>query len=139
MRTIVEAQLKLLLALIARLRAAHGFAARSQSPDAGLVRRFRHLVELHFRRHMPMADYAKALGISEDRLHAIASRMAGVPPKEIVQRRLLLEAKRHLLYTNMTAKEIAYELGFHDPAYFSRFFARRAGLAPTAYRGKETG
>ena len=92
------------------------------------------MVEASFRQHWPVADYARTLGVSEDRLHAMASRATGLPPKEIVQRRLLLEAKRHLLYTTMTVKEIAYDLGFHDPAYFSRFFARRAGMAPGAYR-----
>lgn len=134
LRTIVEAYLKLLLALIARLSAAQGQAPRSQMPEAALLRRFRQSVEASFRLHWGVADYASALGISEDRLHALASRAAGIPPKEIVQRRLLLEAKRHLLYTTMTVKEIAYDLGFQDPAYFSRFFARRAGMAPGIYR-----
>lgn len=136
-RTIVEAQLKLLLALIVRLRAAHGFSATGQTPKAALLRRFRQLVEVRFREHLPLAHYARALGISEDRLHAVASRAAGVPPKEIMQRRLALEAKRHLLYTTMTIKEIAYDLGFHDPAYFCRFFTRRAGMAPSVYRKSE--
>jgi AraC family transcriptional activator of pobA len=134
LRTVVEAQLKLLLALIARLRAAHGNAPGARTPEAALLRRFRQSVEVSFRQHQPMADYARTLGISEDRLHAMASRATGMPPKEIVQRRLLLEAKRHLLYTTMTVKEIAYDLGFHDPAYFCRFFAKRAGIAPGAYR-----
>jgi AraC family transcriptional activator of pobA len=136
-RTIVEAQIKLLLALIVRLRALHGFSARAQPPEAAILRRFRQLVEAHFRQHWPVADYAEALGISDDRLHALTSRAAGLPPKEILQRRLLLEAKRHLLYTPMSVKEIAYDLGFADAAYFSRFFARRAGRAPSAYRSGE--
>jgi AraC family transcriptional activator of pobA len=134
LRTIVEAQLKLLLALIVRLRAAHGDASRAQTPEAAILRRFRQSVEASFRQHWPVADYARTLGVSEDRLHAMASRATGMSPKEIVQRRLLLEAKRHLLYTTMTVKEIAYDLGFQDPAYFSRFFAKRAGMAPGAYR-----
>jgi AraC family transcriptional regulator, transcriptional activator of pobA len=138
-RTIVEAQLKLLLALVVRLRAAHGFSARSQPPEAAILRRFRQLVETRFRQHWPVADYASALGLSEDRLHALTTRAAGVPPKEILQRRLLLEAKRHLLYTHMSVKEIAYDLGFADPAYFSRFFAKRAGMAPSAYRAGDAG
>jgi AraC family transcriptional activator of pobA len=135
-RTIVEAQLKLLLVLVIRLRAASGFSAFARTPEAALLRRFRQMVEARFREHGPMADYAEALGLSEDRLHAIARRAAGIPPKEIIQRRLLLEAKRHLLYTTMTVKEIAYELGFSDPAYFTRFFSRRAGISPGGYRSK---
>lgn len=134
LRTIVEAHLKLLLALVVRLRAAHGNASRAQMPEAAILRRFRQSVETSFRQHWPVTDYARMLGVSEDRLHAMTSRATGLPPKEIVQRRLLLEAKRHLLYTTMTVKEIAYDLGFDDPAYFSRFFTRRAGMAPGAYR-----
>lgn len=135
-RTIVEAHLKLLLALIVRLRGSQGSAAPAGGSEAGLLRRFRALVEAHFREHRPVGDYAGALGLSEDRLHALVSRAMGQPPKEILQRRLALEAKRHLLYTPMTVKEIAYDLGFDDPAYFSRFFARRAGMSPSQYRAR---
>jgi AraC family transcriptional activator of pobA len=136
-RLIVEAQLKLLLALVIRLRALRGFSSAAPSPETELLRRFRQLVEAHFRKHRPLTAYAEALRISEDRLHAVASRAAGMAPKEILQRRLALEAKRHLLYTTMTVKEIAYDLGFHDPAYFSRFFTRRAKMSPSAYRKSE--
>jgi AraC family transcriptional activator of pobA len=134
LRTIVEAHLKLLMALIVRLRGAVRDVTAAEASEAGLSRRFRALAEAHFREHWPIGDYARALGLSEDRLHAVISRATGRPPKEILQRRLALEAKRHLLYTSMTVKEIAYDLGFDDPAYFSRFFTRRATMSPSEYR-----
>jgi AraC family transcriptional activator of pobA len=135
-RTVVEAHLKLLLALIVRLRGAEGGSVSADTSEAGLVRRFRALIEAHFRDHRPVGDYAGDLGLTEDRLHAIVSRATGQPPKEILQRRLALEAKRHLLYTSMTVKEVAYDLGFDDPAYFSRFFTRRAAMSPSEYRAR---
>ena len=56
----------------------------------------------------------------------------------MIQRRVVLEAKRALLYSNMTVTEAAYYLGFSDPAYFSRFFAKATGKSPRAFRRKET-
>ena len=52
----------------------------------------------------------------------------------MIEERLLLEAKRMLLYSNMTVAEAAFYLGFNDPAYFSRFFAHATGSSPRAYR-----
>jgi AraC family transcriptional activator of pobA len=52
----------------------------------------------------------------------------------VLHARLMLEAKRSLVYTSMTVAEVGYSLGFADPAYFSRVFARRAGVAPAAFR-----
>src|SRR5258707_9943947 len=52
----------------------------------------------------------------------------------VLEERLVLEAKRNLTYTNMTVAQIAYYLGFMDPAYFSRFFSKLAGESPAAFR-----
>lgn len=60
--------------------------------------------------------------------------MLGRSALEVVHDRLLLEAKRDLIYTSMTVKEVSNALCFSDPAYFTRFFARNAGLSPTAFR-----
>jgi AraC family transcriptional activator of pobA len=51
--------------------------------------------------------------------------------------RLLVEAERQLRYTTMSIAQIAYHLGFEDPAYFSRFFARHAQLAPRLFRSRD--
>lgn len=133
-RTIVEAHLKLLLVHIARSAAIDAMTDHAHAPQTAVFRRFRQLLESNFRAHLTISEYAARLDLTEDRLHAICQRAAGMPPSEIVHRRLLLEAKRNLLYTTMTVKEIAYDLGFNDPAYFSRFFAKRAGMSPSAYR-----
>jgi AraC family transcriptional activator of pobA len=53
---------------------------------------------------------------------------------QLIQERLLIEAQRQLRYTSMTVAEVAYYLGFDDPAYFSRFFARGAGRSPRAFK-----
>jgi AraC family transcriptional activator of pobA len=58
----------------------------------------------------------------------------GKAPQSLLHDRLMLEAKRNLLYTTLPVSTIAFDLGFNDPAYFSRFFANREGMSPAAYR-----
>lgn len=99
-----------------------------------LVQRYRGLLELHLRRHQPLAFYAGALGVTPDHLSRSCRAALGLSALDLLQDRLLLEARRLLAYTRAPVGEVAAELGFADPAYFSRFFARRAGLAPLAYR-----
>lgn len=105
-----------------------------QGGHVTLVARFRELVEAHFREGLPMETYAGRLGVTVARLRAACLRAAGASPLRLVQDRLLLEAKRALLYSNMTVAEVAYHLGFEDPAYFSRFFAKAEGVSPKRYR-----
>ena len=56
------------------------------------------------------------------------------PPIQLLHARILLEAKRQLVYTPLPIAEIAYRLGFTEPAYFSRFFSQRVGMSPRRYR-----
>jgi len=58
-------------------------------------------------------------------------------PSQIIKDRLILEAKRQLKFSNKTVKEIAFELGFDDPAYFSRLFSKGTGSSPAKYRQQE--
>ena len=58
-------------------------------------------------------------------------------PSDLIKEKLLLEAKRALRYTDTTVKEIAYELGFNDPAYFSRFFTKAAQKTPLQFRKEQ--
>lgn len=99
-----------------------------------LARGFRGLVEGHFKDHWTVAAYASALAITPTHLNRICRGVLGRSALEVVHDRLLLEAKRDLIYTSMTVKEVSNALCFSDPAYFTRFFARNAGLSPTAFR-----
>jgi AraC family transcriptional activator of pobA len=99
-----------------------------------LVQRFRALLELHLRRHPPVSFYAAQLQVSADHLSRACRALTGLSALDLVHDRLLLEARRLLAATPSTVAEVAAELGFEDPAYFSRFFTRRAGQSPSAYR-----
>lgn len=119
------------------LRRHHASQAGPPAPhgsQAGLVARFRSLVEDHYRSEIGVRDYAWLLAVTPKRLRSACLRVTGEPPLRILHERRLLEAKRLMLYSNMTLAEIAYYLGFSDPAYFSRFFRQAAGASPRDFR-----
>ena len=104
------------------------------SAAAELVARFRRLVELRYREHVGLAAYTAELGVSQARLRRACLSVAGQSPAELVHLRLLVEAERQLRYTFLSIAQIAYHLGFQDPAYFSRFFTTRMRLSPRKFR-----
>lgn len=99
-----------------------------------LLRRFRHLVELHFRDQWKVARYADELDIDYDRLLRICKRETGRSPAELVHERLTAEAKARLENSGHPLKKIASDLGFADATRFSHFFKRRTGISPGAFR-----
>lgn len=132
--TAIAAHIALILVTVARLGLDGSAAADMAGPDLRLVGRLRQLVEQRFREHWAVEAYADALGVTAGRLNTACRRVAGCSTLRLVHNRLLLEAKRNLIYTAMTMSEVGYHLGFDDPAYFSRFFTKREGMTPQAYR-----
>jgi AraC family transcriptional activator of pobA len=104
------------------------------SHQATLVARLRERIDARFRLREPIGVHAAALGISPTALRVACSRVAGRSPAAMLDDRALLEARRLLLYSNLTVAQIGYAVGFEDPAYFSRFFTRHAGQPPRRYR-----
>ncbi|MNM76118.1 DNA-binding transcriptional regulator AraC [compost metagenome] len=105
--------------------------------DLKIFHRFNALIEAHYLEHWPLARYALQIGVTEARLNDVCRRIADLPSKRLVLERLMQEAKRLLLFSGSTANEICYQLGFKDPAYFSRFFNRYAKLTPGEYRQRQ--
>ncbi|ODT89557.1 helix-turn-helix domain-containing protein [Phenylobacterium sp. SCN 70-31] len=132
----VEALLTTLLIEILRIvhHEADESAGRAPGAQADLVARFRERIEARYRSGDGVEAYAASLNVTPRRLRVACLAVAEASPLQLIQERLALEAKRALLYSNMTVAEVAYDLGFDDPAYFSRFFARTAGRSPRAYR-----
>ncbi len=117
-------------------RALQQAQAEASQPDRGRahLQGFTHLLEAHFREHRPIEHYAASLGISAAHLNALCRRLAGQSALQMINQRLLLEAKRCLVYTAMTINQVSDSLGFSEPAYFSRFFKRGTGQSPKAFR-----
>lgn len=99
-----------------------------------LFARFVALVEQHHLEQWPVTRYADRLGLSTERLNRLTQAQAGCSALELLHERLTREACRRLLYIAAPVSTLAFELGFTDPAYFCRFFKRRTGFSPSAYR-----
>jgi AraC family transcriptional activator of pobA len=95
---------------------------------------FTKLVEQHYKEHLSVEDYAHRIGVSATYLNNLCRRLAGHTALQLIHQRLLLEAKRNLIYTTMTVSLLSDTLGFTDPTYFSRFFRRLTGQSPNAFR-----
>jgi AraC family transcriptional activator of pobA len=119
--------------------AAHGSSEIHSSRDAERLRRFRHLIESQYLKHWPVERYARRLSLSETRRNRLCRRLAGGTAFDLVQQRLALEARRRLVYAASSVSGIAGELGFKDPAYFSRFFRRHSGVSPVDFRRRHLG
>jgi AraC family transcriptional activator of pobA len=119
---------------LVRAHAEHRLARQSGHGDFELFSRFRAEVEQHFRQQWQVGDYATALRVTPTRLNRLCIRLAGKSAFDIAQDRLMLEACRKLTYVPASVASIAYELGFQDPAYFSRIFKKHLGLTPKEFR-----
>ncbi len=134
-RAMIEAQLAIvwLTAHRAELRPPEVTAA-AHGRGIGHVIRLREMIDREFRTRLPVAAYARRLGVSPAHLRRLCRAHLGATPLDAVNARVVLEAKRLLVFTTLGVKQVAAEVGFDDHAYFSRFFQRQTGLAPTAFR-----
>ena len=108
--------------------------SKSAASIPEMVGRFQELVEKNFREMHEVQQYATILNVSPDYLSKIIKRFLGVQTQEYILDKLLLEAKRLLVFTNLSSKEIAYHIHMDDPSYFGRIFKRKSGLTPNEYR-----
>ena len=122
------------------VRAAGGREVEGERPrdrDQERIERLGALIGAHFREHRDAAFYAGAIGVSTAHLNRILRAATGCSLQQLLNRRLVEEAKRDLVFTFLPAQSIALGLGFPDPAYFSRFFRRDTGMTPGEYRKAE--
>lgn len=106
--------------------------------DVELAQAFRRLVETHFRENRPIGAYVEALATTPHLLKRATREAFSRTPKAYIEDRRLIEAKRLLLFTVRSSEDVGYEIGFRDPAYFSRFFRQRTGLPPGLWRETNT-
>jgi AraC family transcriptional activator of pobA len=118
-----------------------GRIERREADDAEvqLHRRFTRRLEADFAAHHDAAHYADALAVPAPALARALVQLTGRTTKELITDRVMLEAARLLRHTDRTVGEIAFQVGFHDPLYFSRAFKRHGGRSPQAYRDAARG
>ncbi|MFT4076756.1 MAG: helix-turn-helix domain-containing protein [Asticcacaulis sp.] len=99
-----------------------------------IVGQFTELLERRYREGWPVQRFADEMNITYSALRVACQNVIGEPPAKLVHDRIIAEAKRNLIYSNMSIGQIAYWLGFEDPSYFSRFFHKATGQRPLAFR-----
>lgn len=104
-----------------------------------IVMKYKQLVRQHCRNQHFVSYYAEELMQTSNYLNLMAKKVTGYPAGHIIHNQLILEAKRLLMHTKLSAKEVAYELGFVDHTYFSKFFKKRTGLNPLEWFNKHKG
>jgi AraC family transcriptional activator of pobA len=126
-----------LIGLVARELA--GGSSGNASADSDLFRRLEALLEQHHLERWSVSDYAKALSITPTHLNRVTRAATGDTASHLILNRMIREARRNLVFTNLPVSTIAYSLGFDDPAYFSRVYAAATGLSPRAFRAQVHG
>lgn len=115
------------------------YQSQSSGTNAKLLKyiAFKLTVENSLTEHHDVQAIAEKLALTTNTLYAIVKEFAGLSPKEWITSRLMLEAQRKLQYSTISVKELAYELGFNDPGYFSRLFKKNTGKSVTRYLAEQ--
>ncbi|MEN0056183.1 MAG: AraC family transcriptional regulator [Mucilaginibacter sp.] len=130
--------LKRLITMVTKLARAGKFPDVKLNDDRfHILRKFNLLVEMNFHTQHSVSYYAGRLNKSPKTLSNLFALYNYKTPIQIIQERILIEAKRLLFYTDKSAKQITYELGFEDAAYFSNFFKKHTSFSPTEFRNSK--
>jgi len=139
MEEMIRIYLKQLIIRSTRMwKKTHDLADSNIAQEVEFIRKFSQLVEAHYTTHHNVADYANLLNITPKALSKRISRHSSKSPNDIIKERIILEAKRLLIHTDLSVKEIGYKLGYEDPAYFVRLFTNQADTSPLLFRKKYT-
>ncbi|MCO7514247.1 helix-turn-helix domain-containing protein [Pseudomonas guariconensis] len=130
----LQALVTALMVWISRRQQSGQLPRNRDERDRQLLGRYLRLVEAHYREHLSVDTFAARLGVSSLRLNQLCRDLAGQSALQVVHQRLLLEARRNLVYTRMSIGQLSDSLGFSDPTYFARFFKRLSGQTPKGYR-----
>ncbi|MFT0532317.1 helix-turn-helix domain-containing protein [Castellaniella hirudinis] len=131
---LLEALLGIILVWIQRRHQPADAAAGDIQASVRHLDKYMQLIESHYAGQHQVAWYARRIGVTPAHLNSIAQALAGKTALQLIHERLVLEARRELIYTTRPISTIADTLGFADPGYFTRFFKRLAGQAPKDFR-----
>jgi AraC-like DNA-binding protein len=127
--------LKIFLINAARLKAEqHPRYKTDGSKEPFVLQNLKDAIDEHYKEKHSASEYADLLNISAKALGRLAKNHFNKTITDLIAERIVIEAKRELYLTNKPVKEIAFELGYNDEYYFSRFFKTNASVSPQAYR-----
>lgn len=125
--------LRVLIIYLSRLYTGQ-FGESKITANHQLLKNFQQHIAKHYNKLHDVASYADILNITPGHLTELVKQQSGKTAISHIHNRLTVEAKRRLLHTDLSVKQIADELGFVDAAYFNRFFKRLTNATPSAYR-----
>ena len=131
--------LKRLIIKTTRLAKQQLISKEIKETQIDIVRQFNVLVDIHFKEKRQVSEYAELLYKSPKTLSNLFLKYNQKTPLQIIHERIVLEAKRLLLYTDKTAKEIAYDLGFEEVASFHKMFKKVVGNTPQQFKSEIKG
>lgn len=114
------------------------FTEIKKGADLDYVMLFKDLLETSYKNQKQVNYYVKEIITTEKRLNQATTKVLGKTPKEIIDDRIMLEAKRVLAHTTESVKEIGYVLGFEEPTNFIKYFKKHSRVTPTQFREKNT-
>lgn len=122
------------LLLSERERRKQNFTEIKKSADLDYVMLFKDILENQFHNQKLVNNYARQLSVTEKRLNQATSKILDKSPKQMIDERVMLEAKRLLAHTNESVKEIGYNLGFDEPTNFIKYFRKHSNSTPVEFR-----
>jgi AraC family transcriptional regulator, transcriptional activator of pobA len=126
---------KIFMIYASRIKMERGMTnSETHSAFHYIIRELINAVEEHFQRKHRPADYAKLLNVTIKTLNRMAKQHLEKTVGDMISERIITQAKHELYLSDKPVKQIAFELGFNDVAYFSRFFKVRTSVSPEAYR-----
>jgi AraC-like DNA-binding protein len=128
----LQAFLKQFIVLSVRIKKENHII--KEDTETKLFKDFSVLVEQNFKSMHAVTEYANRLGLSPKSLTKHFQKIGVKTPSDYIKNRIILEAKRLLVYTGNSVKQIAFDLGFNDPAYFTRFFKKQTSQSPLQFR-----
>ena len=133
----LQMMLKRLLILCTRIYKDQNIGSKLRTQSIDTIREYNYLVEQHFRTKHTVKEYADLLFKSPKTLSNQFKKYGDITPQQFIQNRIMLEARRSLIYTEKSVSEIGFELGFSDIQAFSRFFSKQEGCSPQNFRNRE--
>ena len=124
---------QLALLCIHCLRVRPAFVPVQSSANSKIYQEFRRLLYRSFRELKKVKEYAALLHVTEKQLNEVVKTQTGISASTVIYKQIIMEAQR-LLNTGMSAKEVAFDLQFDDPAHFSKFFKNQTGIPPSEFQ-----
>ncbi len=131
---ILQNHLHNLLLYSDRERRKQNFTEVKKGADLDYVILFKDLLETQFYKQKLVSNYAEQLHVTAKRLNQATSKILDKSPKQMIDERIMLEAKRLLAHTNESVKEIGFQLGFDEPTNFIKYFRKHHNSTPVEFR-----